>query len=335
MSASDANLAARTIKEAIPLLAAGEAQATITSDAECADAYCELLMQLCGTEGNGRQLLAIDGVEDSLNKIDTLCDAGGVEDAVELKKKTAMIRQAMADDQPHEKTCKDVYDLLNSRVASSLSIAIPEVAVLQEELEFVFSRLHMYNAEKLDCQTAIGADHQYGNMALEIFATSPVNYKALQQQEFVKMELSVMKSVKDEEIVLYSVRALASGCKNPPCAQDAARTVGCPNIVTEAVSRINKNSSMTKERKEEHLCARLLLVERTAVNRNLYNKTNAVSELIRCWDDYDAGMYTTALLRHVFRAMRRIVSDAHVDELLKANVLQRLIAIVKVNIRSH
>ncbi|CDJ64851.1 LOW QUALITY PROTEIN: hypothetical protein, conserved [Eimeria necatrix] len=328
MSANDANLAARTIKEAIPLLAAGEAQATITSDAECADAYCDLLMQLCAAEGNGRQLLAIDGVEDSLNKIDALCDSGGSEDAAELKKKTAMIRQAMADDQPHEKTCKDVYDLLNNRVASSLSIAIPEVAVLQEELEFVFSRLQMYNAEKLDWRTPIGADHQYGNMALEIFASSPANYKALQQQEFVKMELSILKSVKDEEIVLYAVKALASGCKNPACAQDSARTAGCPTIVTEAVSRVNKASDMANERKEEHLCARLLLVERTAVNRNLYNKTNAVSELIRCWNDFDKGMYSTTLLRHVFRAMRRIVSDAHVDELLKANVLQRLIAII-------
>lgn len=331
MSANDANLAARTIKEAIPLLAAGEAQATITSDAECADAYCDLLMQLCAAEGNGRQLLAIDGVEDSLNKIDALCDSGGSEDAAELKKKTAMIRQAMADDQPHEKTCKDVYDLLNNRVASSLSIAIPEVAVLQEELEFVFSRLQMYNAEKLDWRTPIGADHQYGNMALEIFASSPANYKALQQQEFVKMELSILKSVKDEEIVLYAVKALASGCKNPACAQDSARTAGCPTIVTEAVSRVNKASDMANERKEEHLCARLLLVERTAVNRNLYNKTNAVSELIRCWNDFDKGMYSTTLLRHVFRAMRRIVSDAHVDELLKANVLQRLIAIIAVS----
>lgn len=332
MSASDANLASRTIKEAIPLLAAGEAQATIASNAECADAYCDLLMQLCATEGNGRQLLAIEGVEEALNNIDAMCGAAGTDDAAEIKKKTAMIRQAMADDQPHEKTCKDVYDLMNNRLASSLSVAIPEVAVLQEELEFVFGRMQMYNAEKLDWQTPIGADHQYGNMALEIFAVSPPNYKALQQQEFVKMELSIIKSVKDEEIVLYAVKALASGCKNPPCAQDSARTAGCPAIVTDALSRVNKAGNMTNERKEEHLCARLLLVERTAVNRNLYNKTQAVSELIRCWNDFDKGLYTTTLLRHVFRAMRRIVSDAHVDELLKANVLQRLIAIIKVSV---
>lgn len=334
MSASDANLASRTIKEAIPLLAAGEAQATISSNTECADAYCDLLMQLCATEGNGRQLLAIDGVEEALNNIDAMCDAAGTDDAAEIKKKTAMIRQAMADDQPHEKTCKDVYDLMNNRVASSLSVAIPEVAVLQEELEFVFGRMQMYNAEKLDWQTPIGADHQYGNMALEIFATSGANYKALQQQDFIKMELSIMKSVKDEEIVLYGVKALAAGCKHPACAQDAARTTGCPAIVSDAVSRVNKASNMTNERKEEHLCARLLLLERTAVNRNLYNKTPAVSELVHCWNDYDKGLYSTTLLRHVFRAMRRIVSDAHVDELLKANVLQRLIAIIKVKYRA-
>ncbi|KAL8436218.1 hypothetical protein Efla_003748 [Eimeria flavescens] len=329
MSACDANLASRTIKEAIPRLAAGEAQATIAGNAECADAYCDLLMQLCGTEGNGRQLLVIEGMEDTLNNIDAACDATGDEFSVEIKKKTAMIRQAMADDQPHEKTCKDVYDLLNSRLASSLSVSIPEVAVLQEELEFVMSRLEMYNGEKLDWQTPMGADHQYGNMALEIFAGAAPNYKALQQHEFVKMELSVIKSLKDEEIILYAVKALAAGCKNPPFAQDAARTQGCPSVISDSVSRVNKASDMTNERKEEHLCARLLLLERTAVNRNLYNKTSAVAELIRCWNDYDKGMYTTTLLRHVFRAMRRIVSDAHVDELLRANVLQRLIAIIK------
>ncbi|OEH79639.1 hypothetical protein cyc_04251 [Cyclospora cayetanensis] len=329
MSASDANLAARTIKEAIPLLSAGEAQATIAGDMECSDAYCDLMMQLCAAEGNGRQLLSLDGVEDTLSYVEALCDATGTEEAAELRKKAAMIRQAMADDQPHEKTCKDVYDLLNNRVASSLSVTISEVAVLQEELEFVFGRMQMYNGEKLDWNTPVGADHQYGNMALEIFASSAPNYKPLQQQDFVKMELSVIKSVKDEEIVLYGVKALAAGCKFPACAQDTARTTGSPVIVSDALSRVNKVTDMTNERKEEHLCARLLLVERVAVNRNLFNKTHAVSELIRCWNDFDKGLYTTTLLRHVFRAMRRVVSDAHVDELLKANVLQRLIAIIK------
>lgn len=330
MSACDANLAARTIKEAIPLLSTGDAAATIAGNAECADAYCDLLAQLCATEGNGRQLLSIQGMEDILNSIDAACDASGDPSAEEIKKKTAMIRQAMADDQPHEKSCKDVYELLYQRQAAELSVSVVDVAVLQEEIEFVFERIHMYNKEKLDAQTAIGADHQYGNMALEILAANQANYKALQQQDFVKTELSVIKSVKDEDIVLYCVKALAAGCKHPPCAQDAARTPGCPAIVTDALARVNKASNVTNEWKEAQLNARLLLIERTAVNRNLYNKTTAIAEVIRCWNDYDKGMYTTTLLKHVFRAMRRIVSDAHVDELLKANVLQRLIAIIQV-----
>lgn len=323
---ADANMTARTVKEAVPKLCA-EASGAIQTDGECADTFCDLLLQLAATEGNGRQLLQVYGMEENLQGITNLGDYYGEEFGNQLKEKVALIRQAMADDQPHEKTCKDVYDLLNNRVSQSLSVAVSEVAILQEEADFLFSQMIMYGKEQLDSQTPMGADHQFGNMALELLASAPANTKLLMSRDFSKLQLSVIKGQKDREIVLYAVKALAAFCKFPNAAQDAARTQGCPTLVTDACAKINK-SNLSNEKKEEHLSARYFLVERTAVNRNLYNKTSIMSELILSWNDYDKGNYSSTLLRHVFRAMRRVVSDAHVDELLKANVLQRLIAIV-------
>ncbi|PHJ24002.1 anonymous antigen-1 [Cystoisospora suis] len=329
LSVADANVTARTVKEAVPKLCA-EASSVIQTDPECADTFCELMMQLVSQEGNGRQLHDVYGLEETLQGIENLGDYYGDDFGRQLKEKVAMIRQAMEDDQPREKTCKDVFELLNNRAAQGLSVAVNEVAILQEEAEFLFTQMGMYNQEQLDHQTAMGADHQYGNMAFEILASSVSNVKLLQSNDFAKMEFSLIKGQKDEEIVLYAVKALVAFCKHPPAAQDSARIPGCPQIVTDACTRINNNAKkLGNERAEEQLCARYFLVERTAVNRNLYNKTPIMTELIRTWDDYDKGQYTSTLLRHVFRAMRRVVSDAHVDELLKANVLQRLIAVVQ------
>nr|CEL69917.1 TPA: anonymous antigen-1, putative [Neospora caninum Liverpool] len=327
LSVADANMTARTVKEAIPKLCT-EATTAIQTDPECADTFCDLMLQLVSQEGNGRQLLEVYGMEETLQGLENLAAYYGEDFGTQLSEKVAMIRQAMEDDQPREKTCKDVYELLNARVAQGLSVAISEVAILQGEVEYLFSQMGMYNQEQLNHQTAMGADHQYGNMAFELLASTPANVKLLQANEFSKMEFALIKGQKDEEIVLYAVKALAAFCKFPPAAQDTARIQGCPALVTEACAKINKNGSLANDRKEEHLCARYFLVERTAINRNLYNKTPIMTELISSWNDYDKGMYTTTVLRHIFRAMRRVVSDAHVEELLKANVLQRLIGIV-------
>ncbi|PFH34228.1 putative anonymous antigen-1 [Besnoitia besnoiti] len=327
LAAADQNMMVRTVKEAVPKLCA-EATSAIQTDPECADTFCDLMLQLVATEGNGRQLLQVYGLEETLQGITNLGDYYGDEFGQQLKDKVAMIRQAMEDDQPREKTCKDVYDLLNNRTVQGLSVAISEVAMLQEEAEFLFTQMAVYNKEQLDSQTAMGADHQYGNMAFELLAANPANVKLLQANDFSKISLALIKGQKDEEIILYAVKALVAFCRHPPAAQDTARIQGCPALITDACAKINKSKDLTNERKEEHLCARYFLVERTAVNRNLYNKTPIMTELIKTWDDYDKGAYTSTLLRHVFRAMRRVVSDAHVEELLKANVLQRLIAIV-------
>lgn len=298
LSVADQNMTARAVKEAVPKLCA-EASSAIQTDPECADTFCELMMQLVSTEGNGRQLHDVYGLEETLQGIENLGDYYGDDFGRQLKEKVAMIRQAMEDDQPREKTCKDVFELLNNRAAQGLSVAVNEVAILQEEAEFLFTQMAMYNQEQLDHQTAMGADHQYGNMAFEILASNVSNVKLLQSNDFAKMEFSLIKGQKDEEIVLYAVKALVAFCKHPPAAQDSARIPGCPQIVTDACARINNNKKMGNERAEEQLCARYFLVERTAVNRNLYNKTPIMTELIRTWDDYDKGQYTTTLLRSV------------------------------------
>ena len=288
LAASDPNMMVRCAKEGVPKLCA-EASATIQTDPEAAQTFADLLEVLANSDGVGRQLLSVEGLEETLQGIENLGDYYGEEFGENLKAKVANVRQAMQDDQPREKTCKDVYDILYDRSSRGLSIAVEEAAILREEVEFLFTQMGMYGQEALDSQTAMGADHQYGNMAYEILSMSPDNIRLMIDGGFVKATLATMKGQKDEEIVLYAVKALNVFCKVPVGAQDVARTAGTPAIVTEVLHRMLSNSQYPNEQKEEHMNPRILAVERTAVNRNLYNKTKVMSVLISCWNEYDKG----------------------------------------------
>eukprot|EP00920_Eleutheroschizon_duboscqi_P034335 GHVT01082512.1.p1 GENE.GHVT01082512.1~~GHVT01082512.1.p1 ORF type:complete len:1288 (-),score=358.80 GHVT01082512.1:657-4220(-) len=327
MAAVDDNLMARSLREALPKLTT-DCTATIQTDPEAADAFMDLALTLVAVEGNGRHMLHQVGLEETLQGIENLAAFYGEEFGEMMQQKVASLRQAMVDDEPREKNCQDVFKLLAKRQAAGHSNVIADVAILQDEVEFLFTQLSVYNDEKLDSETAAGADHQYGNMAFEILGDHAENVKPLFEQDFAKMQLATAKLQKDEEIALYACRAITKICRHPQGAQEVARTPGGPVIVTELLKRLMKSSALEDASLEEHACVRVLLVERTAINRNVYNKTEVMPLLVELWDDYEKHRFSSNLARHVFRAIRRVVSDAHVDVLLRANVLERLIAIV-------
>eukprot|EP00921_Rhytidocystis_pertsovi_P020754 GHVQ01033093.1.p1 GENE.GHVQ01033093.1~~GHVQ01033093.1.p1 ORF type:complete len:2566 (+),score=376.05 GHVQ01033093.1:821-7699(+) len=323
LAAADVNMSARCAHEAIPKLAA-EASATIQTDPECADSFVDVMLEACNVEGNGRVMLNSVGVDETLQGIEQLAAYYGDEWGENLKQKVARVRQAMLDDTPIEPTCREVYATLNGRKERELSNSIDDSPLLVEKFDFLFTQMGMYGQEKLDHTTAMGEDHQYGNMAIALLSEEKANITPMLEKDVIKMSLHCMKNQTDAHIVDYAVKGLAALIKFPDAAQANAKTSGVTSITTDNLEKIIKSKEHDAVAREAFLIPRLTLIDRAAVNRNLYNKSKVMTHLIALWDQTDKEEYTTDILRYVFRAMRRVVSDAHVDELLKAKALHRL-----------
>lgn len=324
LALADLNMAARAAHEAVPKLCM-DATATIQTDPECADTYCDLTMAILSHEGNGRALPNILGFDETLQGIEQLGDYYGDEYGQALKDKVVQIRQCVLDDQPRDPTCKDFYELLLSRHQEGQSNSVSESPLLLEKFEFLFTQMNMYGQEQLNSQTAMGQDHQYGNMAFQLLIMEIENVPLMIGNDFVRLSLATMKNQKDEEITHLAVVAMNDFCKHNMSAQTSAKTHGAVAITSETLNRLQKDTkSFDNETRESMLIPRVQLIERMAVTRGVYSRSKVVHFLINLWNDYDNGIYSSLLLRHVFRAMRKVVSDMDVDVLLKSNVLSRL-----------
>lgn len=59
------------------------------------------------------------------------------------------------------------------------------------------------------------------------------------------------------------------------------------------------------------------MIEKIAINRTIFTDPEVVYALLKCWDYYDNKVFSSLALRHVFRAMRRVVCDGHTDTIIE------------------
>lgn len=331
IAACDSAVSSKLGANVLPLILEGDHD-MILNDTEAQEAFLQLLENLVTHEGVGRQLLnnedlnkLLDELEQSIeNRREELGD-----EYVDLTKtRISNIRVAMEDDKPKEKTCKVVYDMLTELVASESPINVLNDSTLDEDMNFVLDRLSVYMKDSLLPTSLAGIDFSYGNMACETFCEDVDNVAELADRSFHTSAFHALINQPNENVKHYSCRALCAFTKVPKGLESIKEIKDFPNIISTSVGNLANEKTIDNESREEFLKTRVLLIDRTAFNRNVYDKTKAVTYLINIWNDYDKGMYSIQLLRHVFRAMRKIVSDAHVQTLLNANVLFRLIEII-------
>ncbi|CRH00742.1 conserved Plasmodium protein, unknown function [Plasmodium relictum] len=327
----DTSIAAKILSSALPIVIENSRD-NILSDIGAAEAFLQALENLLLNEGIGRQLANNKELyklfEELENTLEKRRGELGDDYVDNMKTRINNIRNAINDDKPREKTCKDVYDILSQYTTSGTPINILQDPSLEKEMDFVLDRLKIYNKDDLKPTTEAGIDHSYGNMAIELFCEDGENISELAKKGFHTSAFHVIVKQSSENVKHYSCRAMCAFTKNPKGLEIVKEIKDYPNIISKSVNDLNMDKTLDKENKEEFLKSRVLLIDRTAYNRNVYDKTNAVHNLIEIWNDYDKGNYTVLLLRHVFRSMRKIVSDAHVQTLLKAGVLARLISII-------
>ncbi|SCO73469.1 conserved Plasmodium protein, unknown function [Plasmodium vivax] len=328
----DSSTSLKIITSALPSIVQSNHE-NLVNDNATAESFVQTLEKLVVKEGIGRQIANNDEMYKLLEELEISLDGKkkelGEEYVDNIKMRICTVRNAINDDMPKEKTCKDIYDMLTEYKLKSMEINVLLDGSLEDDMNYVLERLKVYNKDNLLPTTEAGTDNSYGYMAIEILCENNDNVKELVKKGFHTSAFHSLIKQANENVKHYSCRALCALTKNPIGLEHVIKEIKeYPNVISKSVGDLCMEKTLEKEDKEDFLINRVLLIDRTAHNRNVYDRTNAVNHLIEIWNQYDHGDYSVSLLRHVFRAMRKIVSDAHVETLLKADVLIRLTAII-------
>lgn len=305
----------------------------ILNNKNIADAFLQMLEKLVQNEGIGRQLSTNNELYKILSELEESVEKNrgelGDDFVNNTKLRITNILNAIEDDKPKEKTCKDVFDTFTEYKNKEMSISVLDEPSINDDINFLLDRLRIYNKDNLSHTTERGVDNSYGFMSIELLCENQDNVQELIKKEFHISAFHSLVKQPEEHVKHYACRSLCAFTKDPLGLQRVIADIkDYPNVISTSVGDLAANNTLEKAEKEDFLINRVLLIDRTAHNRNIYNNTNAVRHLIEIWNQYDQGYFSVLLLRHVFRAMRKIVSDFHVQTLLDANILVRLINII-------
>ncbi|KAF7455702.1 putative anonymous antigen-1 [Cryptosporidium felis] len=318
------NASSLTYNSVLPILATSSI-GVVGADPYAADAVADLMLSLAQIQGMGVEMSQNQHTDDILNAISQLGDYYGDEFGQALKSKVEAITNTMAADVPAELSLKVVYETFKRRDADGLSLSHTESALVAEKLEYLVQTMGQYAASKMDGSTS--SDFRFGCMAAQIISKIPEDVEYLVEGQWPKFMIENIKT-HDCETKQATAAALIDVCKTDKAAIQCATASGTANVCCDLINEIH-SSPMDGAKKEELIAVRIQLVEKIAVSRQLFVGTGMLNILLSIWEAYDNKQYTLNTLRHVFRALRRIVSDEFVSGLLEANVLKRLIAIVK------
>ncbi|KAJ1606864.1 ARM repeat-containing protein, partial [Cryptosporidium canis] len=318
------NAASLTFNSVLPILAT-TALPVVAADPYAADSVADLMLSLAQIQGMGVEMSQNQQTDDILNAITQLGDYYGDEFGQALKAKVEQITNTMAADVPAELSLKVVYDMFKRRESEGLSLSMGESTLVAEKMEYLVQTMTQYVSQKMDGPTSI--DFKFGCMAAQIISSVPDDVEYLVDNQWPKtMLLNIMNQ--NSEIKQAMASSLIDIAKTDKAAIQCATTPGTAQICCDFIQEVH-SSSMEDSAKEELLTVRIQLVEKVAVSRQLFVGTGMLDILLSIWEAYDNKQYSLNVLRHVFRALRRIVSDGFVSSLLNANVLKRLITIIK------
>lgn len=287
-----------------------------------------LLKALCETEGNGRLLAQNQNFKNLVDNLKiTAANAPGAEGKA-LKDSITALSKMVEDDIPELLTLKKVFDKWSSRLESGETLNLDEATVVLTNFDFVVNYTEEYSKQSHEnLETERGAELMYGCKCFQLLHQYPENTKRCLEKREPAIMIAAIKKQTNEHVDQYPILASADACQHKEGAAAFAAVNEAALVIADALRRGRSISASDAER-EELLIPRLLLVERVAFERVYFNFTDAMAALIGLWDDYDAGKYSTILLRHVFRAMRQIVNDHFVPILLKREIPKRLIEVI-------
>ncbi|KAH7649306.1 putative Armadillo/beta-catenin-like repeat protein [Cryptosporidium bovis] len=320
------NASSLVLSSVLPILGTSSLQ-VIGSDPYAADAVADMMLTLAKIQGMGVEMSQQQVTDDLLNSIMQLGDYYGDEFGQGLKAKVEEITSTMAADVPTELSLKVVYEMFKRRESEGLSLSCTESTLIMEKMEYLSQTMSQYVAME-SMEGPIENDFKYGCMAVQLISNIQENVDYLVDNTWPKTMLLNLSN-HNIETKNSIISALIDISKSEKSAIQCATTSGAAQIMCDLVQEIHSSTTLEGADREEKLVLRLQFVEKITVSRQLFLGSNMLDILLSIWDAIDNKQYNLIVLRNVFRALRRIVSDEFVSILLNANVLKRLISIIK------
>lgn len=286
-----------------------------------------------------------NGDEDLVNRIRALQQdqqpeptAGSLE-GMEMKIGAPTMEADIDPEDPNALTLKQVHDWLKERLDNNETIDVNDSSepLLFERFTFVFSKMTDYNSLQLVYNDFAGYQSQWGCKAWDLWITYTPDILPTVLEwgihslmiDYIKQQTLQISSSGENEVVIATPPSATLATIGSIRDPGAVTLASIPDIAPICTRNINLCVDDPKANTDEHIIPRTAIVEAAAIDRTIFTDPAIVHALLRAWDQYDAGIYTTLALRHIFRALRRIVCDNHTEAIIEANVTQRLITELK------
>lgn len=321
--------AAVLLKDAVPKLIE-HAEEHIMNDNECSMAFCQLLLDAVKIEGVGRTLA---GIEPLMSLLQNLQMKAKESDNKELENITLQILKGIAGDQPKVRNCRSIYLMLEERKNEGKTLSLTQAMELTDDANFLLSTMDRYGQKVLSYDEEDGKDQIYGSMAFELLYAVDDNCDYLIAGGALRIHLEALKTQTHLNITNAASAALCAGCRSPSIVANLLSQTESVGTIAAYIKRVHSGKGMVIPHVVEGadnivdlvLINALLLIERTAINRRIYLNSDVIYTVVDIWNAYDDKKYTTTrLLRQIFRSLRKIVAEGHIDLMLKCNMVARI-----------
>lgn len=143
-----------------------------------------------------------------------------------------------------------------------------------------------------------GSEFMYGCLSLQVLATVEDNRRVLKVMQIPKLLLECMAKQSDAQIAQHAVLTAVELADDKDLAADFVKEEWRAKLIVDILKRGRQASEEDPYNEVEDLVgARVQLIEKTAGTRNVYNETEAVSQLLNTWDDYDYYFFGNVRVR--------------------------------------
>ncbi|EDO05668.1 uncharacterized protein BBOV_IV000700 [Babesia bovis T2Bo] len=317
------------LREALPKMLVSGAD-LITNDSECSHGFCDMLLDAVAIEGVGRVL---GGMEPLMNMLHNLQMKAKENGDKSLGDKILQILKGIANDQPKIRNCQSIYLMLEERKSEEKTLSIVQAMELCDDVNFVLQTMAKYNEKVLAYESDEGKDIIYGGMAVDLLFSLEENAQYLMDNGVLDVLMESLAKQNHLNITNSLASSLCTGAMRPNVVAKMLPRKDFMPVIGGYVKRVHQGKGMVIPPTPENsdnivevvLINAMLLVERTAINRRIYLNADVINVLVDIWDAYDKQKYTMSrLLRQTFRTLRKIVAEAHVDIMLKCNMVSRI-----------
>eukprot|EP01053_Blabericola_migrator_P007079 Blabericola_migrator_1__7078@NODE_358_length_9448_cov_212_227694_g286_i0_p1_GENE_NODE_358_length_9448_cov_212_227694_g286_i0NODE_358_length_9448_cov_212_227694_g286_i0_p1_ORF_typecomplete_len2266_score432_97KAP/PF05804_12/16KAP/PF05804_12/5_1KAP/PF05804_12/1_7e08KAP/PF05804_12/4_8e02Arm_2/PF04826_13/4_8e03Arm_2/PF04826_13/1_1e03Arm_2/PF04826_13/5_7Arm_2/PF04826_13/0_095Arm_2/PF04826_13/3_2e06Arm_2/PF04826_13/2_1Arm_2/PF04826_13/4_9e03VATPase_H_N/PF03224_14/2_6e03VATPase_H_N/PF03224_14/1_1VATPase len=221
---------------------------------------------------------------------------------VELLGDIADIRAALSD-RRSVLTLKEVYSILLARQHADDSLNISEERTMKRLYQYIRKKVREYGVAHEITDGIFGftgSEFMYGCMCFQILASVEDNHPQIVRSKIPQLLLESLAKQQDEQVAQHAVlTSVALASLNDKVAGEFVAHPAQRELIVSVLERGRKATEYDMYNEVEDLVGpRVQLIEKTAINRNIYKDTQALTQLIDTWDDYDYFWYSNIRVRN-------------------------------------